>query len=409
MLADLGFQPVNVMCAVQTSRAVLVGCLLTQAASCVQAQTDGIFAEFNTSMGSFTCRVDHAKAPKASASFIGLATGERAWLDLPTGSIKSEPFYDGQIFHRVIAGFMNQGGSPNGLGTDGPGYSFVDEFDPRLRHDGFGVLSMANSGPDSNGSQFFITTAATPWLDDAHTVFGRLEGGSNVVYAINHVVTDANNRPLTNVVLQSVVIRRVGAAAAAFDLHAQGLPIVDGLRSSIQNNGTNLILTFSNSLNRDNRLYSSTNLTAWVGSKLGIETAQPILGGLILNTLAPQRFYRMARVSYPDTLYVPKNVVNRAISLSFSAVFGNIAILPDNPGGGLYSQNGGPVGSIAYTWVQDAYRGRLSPILFTGVVPPMRLHLDFDSATNGTFNGTALTNYPSAVGLGVSGTFTASP
>src|SRR5262245_12107619 len=135
--------------------AVLAVCV----SSATAQYTNGIYAEFNTSMGSYTCRLEHALAPKAVANFIGLATGQRAWLDLPSGLVHTNPFYNGTTYHRVIAGFMNQGGSRNALGTDGPGYQFVDEFAISLRHDGFGVLSMANAGPDSNGSQYFITVS----------------------------------------------------------------------------------------------------------------------------------------------------------------------------------------------------------------------------------------------------------
>ena len=139
--------------------------------------TNGIYAEFDTGMGSYTCRLEYAIAPKAVANFIGLATGQRSWLDLPSGAVKTNPFYNGTTFHRVIAGFMNQGGSPNGQGTDGPDYSFVDEFKPSLRRDAFGVLFLANFAPDSNGSQYFITVEPTPWLNDVHTMLGRSYGG----------------------------------------------------------------------------------------------------------------------------------------------------------------------------------------------------------------------------------------
>lgn len=370
---------------------------------------DGIFADFNTSMGRFSCQLEYEKAPSTCANFIGLATGERPWLDLDSGVVKAVPYYDGLIFHRVIEGFMNQGGSPNGQGTDGPGYTFKDEFDPSLRHDGFGVLSMANSGPDSNGSQFFVTVAPTPWLDDVHTVFGKVISGSNVVHAINMVDTDDGDRPLTNVVLRSVVIRRVGAAAEAFDIDAQGLPVVQGLQSSIRLDGTNALLTFTNNLYRDTRVYSSPDLAAWSGSELGIETSLPVLTGLRLNTTAPSRCFRMARITYPEALYVPESIRNRVITLTFSSVFGTIVVMPDGSGGGVYSQDGGPVGNISYNWVQDAYRGRFLPILYTGVMP-MKLHLDFDSLTEGTFVGTAYPNYPSSVGSGnVSGSFSVSP
>ncbi|MEI9863737.1 MAG: peptidylprolyl isomerase [Limisphaerales bacterium] len=132
--------------------------------------TNGIYAEFNTSMGNYTCALYYAESPKAVGSFIGLATGQRAWLDLPSGIVKTNPFYNGIIFHRVITNFVIQAGSPNGLGTDGPGYAFVDEITNTLRFDSFGVLAMANSGPDSNGSQFFVTTSPQPSLNNGYTV-----------------------------------------------------------------------------------------------------------------------------------------------------------------------------------------------------------------------------------------------
>ena len=165
-------------------RGFLLSSLLLTLPCFLQAQGDGIFADFNTSMGSFTCRVEYAKAPKASANFIGLATGERPWLDLTSGVVKTNPFYDGQIFHRVIAGFMIQGGDPTGSGRGGPGYRFEDEFKGNpLRHER-GVISMANAGPGTNGSQFFITHGPQPHLDGKHTVFGKVINGLDVVDAI---------------------------------------------------------------------------------------------------------------------------------------------------------------------------------------------------------------------------------
>src|SRR5262245_9483989 len=154
--------------------AVLVLALATFNFTTRAAYTNGIYAEFSTSMGSFTCALYYAQAPKTVANFIGLATGQRPWVDSLSGVVKTNPFYNGTTFHRVIAGFMNQGGSRNGQGTDGPGYSFVDEFTNSLRHTNFGVLSMANAGPDSNGSQYFITVEPTTWLNDLHSIFGKL-------------------------------------------------------------------------------------------------------------------------------------------------------------------------------------------------------------------------------------------
>src|ERR1035437_7198121 len=147
----------------------------------VLAQTNDIFADFTTSMGSFTCRLEYVKSPKAAANFIGLATGSRAWLDVPTGRVHANAFYNGLTFHRVISGFMIQGGSPNGLGTDGPGYALTDELDPSLQFSGPGVLAMANSGPNSSGSQFFLTVTNTPWLNGSYTIFGQVVDGQSVV------------------------------------------------------------------------------------------------------------------------------------------------------------------------------------------------------------------------------------
>jgi len=381
-------------------------------ASCVStafAQGDGIYADFNTSMGSFTCRLEYALAPRTVANFIALATGGRAWLGLPSGQVRTHPFYDGTTFHRVISGFMNQGGSRNGLGTDGPGYQFLDEFVPQLRHDGFGVLSMANSGPDSNGSQFFITVSAQVQLNDVHSVFGRLVGGSNVVYAINHVATDGSDKPLTNVVLQSVVIRRIGVAAQAFDIHAQGLPAVTNLHVWIAHADSRVSLTFSNRLNADNRLHASTNFVNWTGSRLGVEVVPTMTNTVYRNASAPSQFFLMSQVQYPDSLYAPRNVFGRSVTLNFSGGIGTVVMNLDNSGSGSYTYNGTPGTVQGYNWIQDPYRGRFSPILFSGVIP-MSLHLDFDTHTTGTFKGTGYPNYPSSIGsFAVVGTFGASP
>ncbi len=355
----------------------------------VLAQQDGIFADFQTSMGGFTCRLYHAEAPKAVANFIGLATGERAWLDLPSGQFRTNPFYNGTIFHRVIADFMNQGGSPNKQGNDGPGYSFVDEFSPSLRHTNFGVLSMANSGPDSNGSQFFVTAAPTTWLNDVHTIFGQVVGGSNVVYSINHVAT-SGSRPVVDVVIQRVGIRRVGTAAQAFNIHAQGLPVVTNIPLAMAVSTSQATLTFSNRLNADNRLYSSTNLTSWGVEALGIETTSPIGTNTLYKPVAPSRqFYRMARVDYASTQPVPKNVLGKTVTLKLNGGV-DIVISLNSSGTGAYSSNAYPPGTVrSYNWVQDATYGRFKPISFSGLVD-MVLHLNYVTGTN--FSGTAYTS-----------------
>ena len=164
---------------------------------------DGMYAQFNTSKGEILTTLEFEKTPLTVANFVGLAEGTK---DLGGGAkAKGDKYYDGLSFHRVIADFMIQGGCPLGTGTGGPGYTFPDEIDPSLKHTGPGILSMANAGPGTNGSQFFITHVPTPWLDGKHTVFGRVVSGQDVVDAIQQGDT-----------LNSVEIIRVGADAEAF-------------------------------------------------------------------------------------------------------------------------------------------------------------------------------------------------
>lgn len=369
-----------------------------------RAQSDGIYADFTTSLGNFTCRLEHAAAPKAVANFIGLATGQRPWLDLATGTVKTNPFYNGITFHRVIAGFMNQAGSPNGQGTDGPGYAFQDEFSASLRHDGFGVLSMANSGPDSNGSQFFITVSAQLQLDNVHTVFGRLVSGSNVVDAINHVTTATGDKPVTPVVIQNIGIRRIGAAALAFDIEAQGLPAVRSLDLTIARSGAGVNLNFSNRAYAHNFLYTSTDLSSWTSSDLGIEAANGMVNSMARSAVVAKEFFRLAQVQYPASTLSPKVVHGRTVTLNFASGLGTIVLVFDALGKGTFTYNGSPGTITSYTWDQEPYRGRLWPIQYSNLVP-MTLLLNFDTLTAGTFSGTAY----AASTFGVSGSFTVSP
>ena len=151
------------------------------------------FAKFETSMGNFTIELHEAEAPNTVGNFVKLA---------------EKSFYDGVIFHRVIDGFMIQGGDPTGTGRGGPGYQFADEIHPKLKHSSEGILSMANAGPNTNGSQFFITLVPTPHLDGKHTVFGKISEGMDVVKKIGKTPTARGDRPVTDVVMKSVRIER---------------------------------------------------------------------------------------------------------------------------------------------------------------------------------------------------------
>jgi peptidyl-prolyl cis-trans isomerase A (cyclophilin A) len=166
------------------------------------------FAHFQTTLGDFTVELFDTQAPKTVANFANLADGSREWKHPKTGESQKKPFYDGLVFHRIIEGFVIQGGDPLGQGFGGPGYQFEDEFHPDLRHDRAGVLSMANAGPNTNGSQFFITLGPTPHLDRKHSIFGRVVNGLDVIEKIGRVQTDRNDRPVTPVVMNKVTIER---------------------------------------------------------------------------------------------------------------------------------------------------------------------------------------------------------
>jgi peptidyl-prolyl cis-trans isomerase A (cyclophilin A) len=193
-------------------KSVFLAALLLSAALGTAAETpekkEPLYATLKTSMGDIVVQLFEDKAPKTVANFVGLASGTKEWTDPKTGDKVKRPLYNGTVFHRVIPGFMIQGGDPLGNGTGGPGYRFEDEFNPDLRHSKAGILSMANAGPNTNGSQFFITTQATPFLDGKHSVFGEVVKGQEVVVAIAGVARDGRDRPAKDVVLREVVITR---------------------------------------------------------------------------------------------------------------------------------------------------------------------------------------------------------
>jgi peptidyl-prolyl cis-trans isomerase A (cyclophilin A) len=166
-----------------------------------------IKARFVTSRGSFTVELMPEHAPETVSNFVELSTGAREWTDPRDGARKSEPLYRGTIFHRVIDGFMIQGGDPTGTGMGGPGYTFRDECPPGgPGFDRPGLLAMANAGPNTNGSQFFVTVAPAPWLDGKHTIFGEVTEGHDVVEAIAGTPTGAQDRPIEDVVLERIEV-----------------------------------------------------------------------------------------------------------------------------------------------------------------------------------------------------------
>lgn len=167
----------------------------------------GTYALFQTSVGDFLCELYPDKAPLAVENFIGLSTGEKEWISYKTGRMmRNTPLYSGTIFHRVIPNFMIQGGDQLGTGRGGTGFKFEDEIHDELKHDRPGRLSMANSGPNTNSSQFFITQVATPWLDGKHTIFGQVIKGQEIINKIGLVKRDKEDRPIEPVVLKEIQI-----------------------------------------------------------------------------------------------------------------------------------------------------------------------------------------------------------
>lgn len=169
----------------------------------------GTYAIFMTNHGVIICQLFEKETPETVANFIGLAEGTKEWIDPKSGEKVKKLFYDGTIFHRVIPDFMIQGGDPTGTGRGGPGYRFKDEIVKELTFDGPGKLAMANAGPNTNGSQFFITHKDTSWLNGKHTIFGQVVKGQEVVNEIGSVKRGPGDKPIEDVVLKKVVIERV--------------------------------------------------------------------------------------------------------------------------------------------------------------------------------------------------------
>lgn len=246
---------------------LICGCFHTHAAP----STNGLYAAFTTSKGTFYCVLRYDLVPRAVANFVSLADGTKDWLDYSKAVVVKRPFYAGLTFHRVVAGFVIQGGSPNGKGTDDPGYRFRDEFASALNHDRAGMLSMANSGTNSNGSQFFITLNSQPSLDNHYTVFGQVVEGMDVVTNIGQVATDTNSRPLVPVIITNVTILRIGTSASNFNANAISppLPVPRPKIPTLQFQGPDLVLFWNQLANYEYRICFSSDMKTWNGFYVG--------------------------------------------------------------------------------------------------------------------------------------------
>lgn len=324
----------------------------------VQAQlVDGLYAGFDTSMGSFTCRLDYAEAPLTCANFVGFGEGGQAWIDPETGAVLNDPFYSNRIFHRVMDGFMIQGGCPLGTGISGPGYAFPDETSTNLMHHKAGILSMANSGPDSNGSQFFITLVPTPWLDGVHSVFGEVVDGMDVVHSIG-VVATSNNAPVVDVVMNQIQILRIGADAEGFDVSAQSLPEVTPLNLSLTNAPGGLQLEAGITNQTEVSIHSSTNLLEWSPFEKSYWPTSDGTELISVPTNLPAMFFRAAQVYYPQAVTVFSHLEGRTLLFSQGAAVLSFSPIADSIGS---CDIAGTPDTITYwdEWTSAPYRGRV--------------------------------------------------
>jgi hypothetical protein len=222
-------------------------------------------------------------------------------------------------------------------------------------------------------------------------VFGKLYGGSNVVYAINQVATGANDKPLTNVTVNAINIRRVGAAAIGFDITTNGLPTVTNLNVKIARVGTNVSLSFTNRLNVENKLYFSSTLATWNSTSIGVETSTTgVTNSIYFPATSTQQFFKMAQVKYSSTLFPPRSVAGRVITIVFTnGASGTMVTTVNSAGNGSYAYNSSPGTVLFSSYYQDPFNGKLLPIGFSNPLNlDMTLTLNFDTASAGGVSGT---------------------
>ena len=373
--------------------AVVVSFLTIAANGATVPDVDGLYATFKTTRGDFVVRLEYQKVPMTVANFVGLAEGSRSWVDFRKGGASSKPFYNGITFHRVITGFMIQGGSPNGLGNDGPGYQFSDEFHPDLRHNDAGVISMANSGPDSNGSQFFITLGPQAHLDLKHSVFGKVVDGMSVVTQIGAFPTP--QPPASMTTIQSVEITRKGTAATAFDINAWALPVVHAVPTSIIQKPGGFALRFTRPAFSQYYPFHSAQLSQWAQLAGFTYTYSAPQGDLDVSASANQQkqhFYRVARSEYTP---VPESVVGKTFNFMLTESGQSLVVNITAPPRGTYDL-ANPVGTYsldgaapkrigAYLWEPDLRRGQL--LLGPEDLSQLSLNLKFRPDGTGSFTG----------------------
>ena len=293
---------------------VLLGSLAFDAQ--VQAQESGIFADFQTSRGNFTVRLEPSLAPKAVANFIGLATGEQPWIDPTSGSVRTNAFFDGLAIERVEPGVLIESGLRQNSASTAPGYWLLPE--PSLKFDG-PMLAMADDGTNAHGARFFILLTNKPPVQQARTIFGTVTtSGRSVVETISTVDHDSNGTPTTDARIRRVEIRRVGAEAVAFNHRTQGLPAALHPGMSIHTGSNQVVLSFARPHGAVNRLYASTNLLTWNlrfhSPSDELQTAETV----IEDIAATSQFFQLAQVRYAERTQAPAILENGPMPAGWS-------------------------------------------------------------------------------------------
>ena len=345
-------------------RILLILLLFFPATLHAQIYADFTVRQGTTPLGTFRVLLEHTKAPRTCANFIGLASGRRPWIDVTNGAVRENtPYYDGLTFHRLIHNFVIQGGSPNGQGTDGPGYSILDEYHPDLRHSSHYVLSMAKSGaPNTGGSQFFITLAATPSLNDKHSVFGTVISGTGIIDGFKNPAnfpTGAADKPVTPIVMDSVEIS--GPSFASFDIDNPSLrlPHVSGTDFTIARNAAASTMTaiFNRRPQTEYFTYGSANLKAWSPHGIVLSmNAENAFQLAVDSRTEPSYFLRTTPVDYAQIPNAPPDLGSGGKTIRI--IFGPgdfLDITPNSTGGGVWTDTANRSGTLTQTvWTDSA-------------------------------------------------------
>ncbi|QJE94799.1 peptidylprolyl isomerase [Luteolibacter luteus] len=385
--------------------------------SAAQAQ---IYADFtvshgSTPLGTFRAKLEYQKAPRTCANFIGLATGRRPWIKVSSGQImENKPYYNGLTFHRLIHNFMIQGGSPNGLGTDGPGYVIQDEYDATLRHSGRYFLSMAKSNlPGTGGSQFFITFEPSPSLDDKHSVFGEVIEGKAVIDAFTNAAnfpTDRtaagaapgdpaySDKPVTPIKMDSVVISGLGLESFDLDNPALGLPVITRtpLVGTRNNANKTFAVTFERGFQTEHLITYSTDLQNWTYLR-NIRSADTVedFTYTMTGVTFPRFYAASARIDYgflpnPPSAFLPAGSQLRLLDRSGKAM----TLVSNGTGGGTWNHSNGSSGNLTSLTTAD---GSVSTGFFSNA--SSSAHLFPLAQVNATFSSAAGPDAWTSLGL----------